>query len=68
MLLLAGVMDEMERSSISPETCKADWVQINKPNVASGWSSIMNYNRNLKFLATDTEVSGSIPGSTRFSE
>ena len=25
---------------ISPEKCRADWVQINKPKVASCWSSI----------------------------
>ena len=27
----------------SPETCRADWVQINKPKFASCWSSFTNY-------------------------
>ena len=27
----------------SPETCRVDWVQINKPKVASCWSSVTNY-------------------------
>ena len=33
----------------SPETCRADWVQINKPKVESCWSSITN---NIKDVRT----------------
>ena len=32
----------------SPGTCRADWLQINKPKVASCWSSITNYSNDAR--------------------
>jgi len=40
----------------SPETRRADWVQINKPKVSSCWSSITNHvDKNWLFVICDKQ-------------
>ena len=52
---------------MSPETCRADWVRINKPKVASCWSSVTKDTHLLCGIAGDCYWMPSSPKSVFWS-